>query len=836
MLVGRRRELGLLRGRPVDARPVVLVGEAGIGKTSLLRAVAEHFPRRSFVGGGLSTLGWVPYLPLTRALGDRGLNGDQAAAAALVRDGVGDGLLVLDDLHWADAETLSLLALLVGKIELLVAVRLGDPGTTRALAAVDAAGFEQFQLGRLDDDDALRLLEGARPDLGALGATRVLDGARGNPLLLLELAADGEPSPTLRVSLEARFRRCSPAAEEALALLALLGRAAGADLLGPGAAELVAAGLATQDDGCLSPRHALITEAAAARLEAARRRELHERLARELDEPGEAARHYEAAGLHELARARALEAAAATRRPGERAEHLRVAAACSSGQASDRLRLDAADALIEASRPWEALELAESVEGAGSVIRARACLARGRARWALEDARAATSAFNDGLAVADGEAVDVSVRLGLELVRVALWSGDPQIEESARTGLARAQDAGAHIALAHYLLGCALFYPVCSIESLEQLRSAYRQAMQDGDQDLMLEAMAARASAMYQVGGNAQAALQLAEEGARRARSLKARARESCFRWLAARLLGASKADYSHPIEEFRALLDEPLFGYPSRDQVAADLAIAFAHTGRTDEARAVLAREGRGGSTWWGRQALGEAIAEIELAAGQPDRAAAAAETALEEAVSTAVHFHTIARDFARLDLGLPPGPHPVDLPTDALSGFAPAVYEALSSFAEGRFEPAALLFDEAATTVAPVLRIEELRCRWAAGEAARRGGDVALALRHLLEVEERAAALDLLPLVARTRRSLRLAGERRSLSAARASNGSLTEREREVLLRVGAGETSKQIARRLGLAPATVDDIVKSSVAKLGARTRRQAAAIVARSTHAR
>jgi DNA-binding CsgD family transcriptional regulator len=832
VLVGRRDALGLLHVRLRGGRPVAVVGEAGIGKTTVLRAAVERYQGASFLGGALSTLGWIPYLPLTRALGDRGLNGDRAAAAAAVREAVGDGLLVLDDLHWADPETLSLLPLLAGQIGLLAAIRQGDPGSSRALAAVEEAGFEQLALDPLEDTDALGLLAGSRPGLEAAGTNRVLAGARGNPLLLLELAADGEASSTLRLSLEARLARCSPEAEEALELLALIGRAAEADLLGSGADELVAAGLATEDAGRVSPRHALIVETAASRLDPERRRELHERLARALVDHGEAARHYEAAGLTDLARALALKAAAATRRPGERAEHLRVAASCSTGPASDRLRLEAVDALLEAGRPAEAQQLADSVQGSGRVTRARVCLARGRALRALEDQQRAVQQYEEGLSLAGDDAPDVTVRLRLELVHVALWSGAPDIEKLARDGLARATAAGTHVALAHYILGCALFYPVGSLEALEHLERSRLLSEQAGDQDFALEAVGALVAALHQVGRDPQAAFRLAEEGRQRAAALKLRARETCFRWLAARLRYLDRGEYSRAIEELHSLLDEPLFGYPSRDQVTADLVLALADVGRIDDARTILARDPLGGSGWWGRQALAEMTAELEIAAGRPERAVAAAEAGLEEAVGSMIHGLSLLRDFARLDLGLAPGPTPVDVPTDAFSEHSGATYEALASFADGRFDTAARLFEEAAEAIASIYQFEELRWRWAAGEAARRGGDLALARRHLLEVEERATAHGLAPLLARTRRSLRLAGERRSMSGPRSSNGSLTLREREVLGHVAGGETSKQIARRLGVSPATVDGVAKSSMAKLGARTRRQAAALASRS----
>jgi DNA-binding CsgD family transcriptional regulator len=58
------------------------------------------------------------------------------------------------------------------------------------------------------------------------------------------------------------------------------------------------------------------------------------------------------------------------------------------------------------------------------------------------------------------------------------------------------------------------------------------------------------------------------------------------------------------------------------------------------------------------------------------------------------------------------------------------------------------------------------------------------------------------------------------------------ITAREREVLELVGKGLASGAIARRLGLARSTVDSHVRSAMAKLGARTRVHAAALIAAS----
>lgn len=57
------------------------------------------------------------------------------------------------------------------------------------------------------------------------------------------------------------------------------------------------------------------------------------------------------------------------------------------------------------------------------------------------------------------------------------------------------------------------------------------------------------------------------------------------------------------------------------------------------------------------------------------------------------------------------------------------------------------------------------------------------------------------------------------------------LTQREREVLGLVAEGLTNKEIARRLGVSPATIKAHVERIIAKLGVSDRTQAAVLVAR-----
>jgi len=56
------------------------------------------------------------------------------------------------------------------------------------------------------------------------------------------------------------------------------------------------------------------------------------------------------------------------------------------------------------------------------------------------------------------------------------------------------------------------------------------------------------------------------------------------------------------------------------------------------------------------------------------------------------------------------------------------------------------------------------------------------------------------------------------------------LTPREREVLRRIGEGESTRQMALDLRISPATVHTHVRAVLLKLGVRSRAQAAAVVA------
>jgi DNA-binding CsgD family transcriptional regulator len=282
-LVGRDAELarlgGLVDPPPARSEVLVLLGDAGAGKTVVLdevarRAAAAGLAVRAAAGreseqdlafAGLHqllrpVLGRVAGLPARQADALRGAFGlaDQPvppdalltglAVLTLLSDLAGERplLVAVDDAQWLDRGSLDALAFAARRfgderLVLLVGVR----------GAVPPAGFErdfaELRLGPLSRQDAGRLLDAQpRPPRGR-AREQVLVQAEGNPMALIELsraiAADpaagrrwaAEPLPLtdrLTALLAAQFRGLPGASREALLVAAVAnsgdGPAAGA--------------------------------------------------------------------------------------------------------------------------------------------------------------------------------------------------------------------------------------------------------------------------------------------------------------------------------------------------------------------------------------------------------------------------------------------------------------------------------------------------------------------------------------------------------------------------------------------------------------------------------
>lgn len=825
MLLGRDREISLLVERLRARRPVALVGEAGIGKTALLRESADAAGLRPFLGGALATLSWLPFLALRRALASEIALDDVAAVAAHVEQEAGGGALLLDDLQWAARPTRDVVERLLGRLPLLVAVRAGEPETADVLGELESVGVEVVAVAPLDEEAAAALVKRVRPDLSGAATAWVLAQAAGNPLLLEELARTGEPSASLRLAIAARLRPLDPAARTALATLALAGRPLPVAVVGDQVEALLSASLAVVDETGASVRHALIADAAVDALADGERRAIHSRLARVVDAPGEAARHHVAAGEIDEAHEAATRAAAIAASVAERVAHLALAAATAPAERAHALRLEAAAAAIGVHQCASALSLLASFEPRTDEEAARVELVRSRALWEEGDLAAAREAVVRGLAVVP-QGTDLEVTLAIDDARTMYLAGEADAAvEGARRALAAARRRAFDEPRAEAVLGSALYY-VGGSRWPEHLAAAVAAARAAGD--LETENLAANNLTTGAETYDPGLARRVATEMVERARELGLPSWEQQFGSLlvnldmhAGRLVEAS--------ERGEELLRQPL-PPRSREQISHALTVVAIDRGDFARARTLTDALLAGPLDENERPNVDWLVAERELWAG---RARAALEVAAAcvatRRPSSGRPFAEVTHAWACLELGREPPEASPPPPLPIVAG-APVEVAALRALYAGRYDDASARFDEAAELWGNLHVRGHLRCRFGAGEAVRRAGDMAEARRRLELVEQHAASCGFEPLVARIRRSLRLAGARRS--APRRSGGAgLTGREQEAMALVADGLSSPEIARRLGVGLPTVERLINSAVAKLGARTRAQAAALARR-----
>ncbi|HEY2272029.1 MAG TPA: LuxR C-terminal-related transcriptional regulator [Jatrophihabitantaceae bacterium] len=834
MLIGRDRQAAELARLLADDRAVVVVGEAGVGKTALLRSAAEASGRPTAEGGALSTLSWMDYLPLRRALGRPVRHGDAIAVSVEVESAIGAGVLILDDLHWADAATLEVTVQLAGRIGLLAGVRRGDPAAEAVLDRLRDAGFVEVWIAPLAIEDSVDLLRRLRPDLISGTVEKVVARSGGNPLLLRELSATGEPTASLRLSIAARLRNLDAVGRDTFALLALAGRPLPVDILGEaGVKSLLDADLVVPAaDTGVQVRHALLAEVLVDQLDPDEARALHARLARAFLDDGQAARHYHLAGETDLAFAAALRAAEATQRPGEQASHLAIAAACASGPQADELRLRAARALERANN-WDAMvAVLDLVDPDNRPAQAETCLLRARSAWSAGDNQGLRSALEAGMALVDDPNSEIAVQLRIEHGRVPIFL-DADLERGVTetaAALDLARSAGVDVPRAEYLYGTALAI-ADEPGGAEHLEKAIEAAHAAGD--VSTEFLAANnLASFHESSDDQQAARELCRRFIARAHDLGLGDWEQGFQ---AALLGLDfhAADYDSVLLGAEELLDR-IREKRARDTVMESLCLSLIDLGRIDEAlRRLDTPENRFIDDYRGKIQHDWILTEASLWGGRPAEALKYAERAatMSEEDPNLVFFHC-SRGWARFDLGEDPGPAPPPHPRAMLSAVSPEV-AGIGLLHRGEDAAAAESFRTAAARWAPFHQRGELRCLWAQGEATRRTGDRDAAIELLSDAEARLTRLGMLPLLSRVHRSLRAAGVRRSAPRTRSAGDLLTGRQRELLRLVGDGLTNAEIAQRLGISRHTVVSQLASSVAKLGATSRTHAATLAASGT---
>ncbi len=767
-------------------------------------------------------LRFMPYLPLERAVGpldDR----DAASVAVAVVNRVADGVLVVDDLHWADDATLMILERLVGSMPVLAAIRTGDDGTERALAAAREAGMTELRIPALDDADATALARRWRPTLSPGDSRQLVARSGGNPLLVVELAKAGVTT-TLTLALEHRLRGLSDEERGCLELLAV----ADVPLPHPGSRSVVARltdlGLLAETERGVAIRHALIAEVICGRLGETRRRSLHRSVAAMSDDPATRARQLMAAGDRAAAHTVAVETAAASP-PGLRAALLGLAAECASGPDAPRLRVEAAEALVAARLLENAERALGPDDGATGGLAVRRQALRAQIRYSHGDAAGALAAVEAAIALAERGSL-LEARLLVERAwLVTLAREGPRAVTLAREALAAARVIGLPDAAAQRVLGVAVSIVGGDFDEYVGLyESAAASARLAGDiaEELYCGKLLV---ASYESGDQAL--------GIRLGEAFVARAGEEGMVALGQTIRASlvslvySHGDPARAVREGEALLADSI-ERRDRAMTAGFTAAAQTDLGRFDDAgrtiaaaRAILAEDIAGCfDVRW-------AEVELALAEGRPGEAFRLSElflTRFGEADYGDLAFMQTAQDWAAIELGRDPGP--MGSPARSLHRqHLPTVTErqALRLLASDRPFEAAARFADAADAFAPYHRRSELRCRWGAGEAMRRAGRLDDA-RAALEAAERLAGDTWVAMARRIHRSLRLAGVRRS--APRRGAGTLTAREREVLDLVAGGLTNAEIAARLGVTSRTVATIVGNAAAKFGTRSRAQTA----------
>ena len=819
MLVGRQRDIGRVAAALAGFEPVVVVGDTGVGKTTVAREAVVAAGFEVVPAACFWSMREDAYFPLRGLLAGVAPGADVQAVAESVRLRVGvDGALLLDDMHWADPSTLRALGLLTGRVPMVCTFRT-DEHSPSARAVLAEAGFRETELAPLAVEDAVALARRLRPDLGPERIERAVAAAGGNPLFLEQLVVEERMSEDVRAALRRRLGALSSEGRQALCRLALVGRSARPAEVGPGAAEVVAADVVLRERGRLRLRHGLLGEVAIGDLDDGARRALSRDLAAAIREPAEAARHAAAAGDRETARRLALRAAERAALPGLRAAMLALAASCSEDALSDRLRLDAAAALVESAEFTDVPALTRAASGPDAATRAEACLREAQALLQLDEIDRAEVVVREGLDLVTGSRTLLEVDLLCEQARLKLYA---HFDVAGARALA---DDAAAVARAGRLprYRCEFTLGLAGVSDGREgwdvhLRRAVAGARRAGDREAETEAVEARV-----VGHLGQGDYEPARRIARRAeagcREQGLLGRSQYFRVY----IGAAdvfSGRLGHVAAEMGDLLEEST--HPRvRDLATALLALAHADLGDDIVARALLkARdEGDAGNVWDVQCRI--VRAEVELVAGRPRRAV---ELADEFLVSTRVQdfpllvLGRLGRAWACVEIGRDPGPPLPTLPLAVLAGAAPESEALALLHKEGPTAAVVDLLEEAAALWAGGGVRFQVRCLWGAGDTARRMGDNRRAARLLESAAAVAASHRMEPMARRILRSQRLAGIR----VARPSpqrRGGLSLSEGEVVRLARAGLSHREIARRLGLAHTTVLAYAASAGDKLAA-----------------
>ena len=177
----------------------------------------DELGEQAVLGGAVQPLRWMPYLALQRACGVS-LSGSRVAVMDAAIAALGSRVLLLDDLHWADPDTLEILPELAHEVPIVASIRTDDPDGGPALAILASLGT-RFEIEPLCGESARALARHTAPAASDAEVCDLVDQAGGNPLLLT-CAPAGNRADDRLVALVAR---ASTEGRYALARMALTG-------------------------------------------------------------------------------------------------------------------------------------------------------------------------------------------------------------------------------------------------------------------------------------------------------------------------------------------------------------------------------------------------------------------------------------------------------------------------------------------------------------------------------------------------------------------------------------------------------------------------------------
>ena len=218
MLIGREVESARLATALASARAgagaaLVLVGEPGIGKTTLLRGLVDQAGEMTVLEtAGVESEADLPYAALidvlqpvlhrldalpeaqavalstALALGPPGVVDRFAVGVAtlgLLAAAAEDGpaLIVVDDLQWVDSASRDALSFAARRLTGIPAIFVA----AQRAGAAPVPGLQVVPVGPLDREDATRVLAENEGRIAPEVLVRILDAAHGNPLALVEL-------------------------------------------------------------------------------------------------------------------------------------------------------------------------------------------------------------------------------------------------------------------------------------------------------------------------------------------------------------------------------------------------------------------------------------------------------------------------------------------------------------------------------------------------------------------------------------------------------------------------------------------------------------------------